>query len=189
MDFDFGDNELRLNKEAPGLSVERNEKLTVVADGSLELTKLGIYTVDTMLDGRGPVKLLIDTGAASTFLNWKGVSDLGLTSSSSQIELIRDEIGAMGADNTALRLTHRYTLKRRWNIHGKTSDSYAPGIGVRGSEFSSGINIDIGDLPVLDALKSDGAGGILGADLLMMCDIVRFYGLNGVLPRVAMMKR
>jgi hypothetical protein len=179
-----------LYKTAPSPSVQRSEKVSVVADGALEMTKLGIYTIETILDGRGPVKLLIDTGAASTFLNWKGVADLGLTSSSPQIQPIRDEIGAMGADNTALRLTHRYTLKRRWNIGGKNSDKgeYAPGIGVRGTEFSSGINIDIGDLPVLDALKSDGAGGILGADLLMMCDVVRFVGLNGRRPRVALMK-
>eukprot|EP00804_Cyclotella_cryptica_P010113 CCRYP_019284-RA/>CCRYP_019284-RA protein AED:0.05 eAED:0.05 QI:121/1/1/1/0.5/0.33/3/115/488 len=164
VDFDFGNNELRLYKTAPSPSVQMSEVTTVVAEGSLEMTKLGIYTIDTMLDGRGPVKLLIDTGAASTLLNWRGVSDLGFTSSSEKIELIRDEIGAMGADNTALRLTHRYVLKRRWNIQGKN-----PGI-------------------VLDALNSDGAGGILGADLLMMCDIVRFYGLNGHLPCVFMMK-
>jgi hypothetical protein len=43
-----------LYKTAPSLSVQRSEKVTVVADGSLEMTKLGIYTIDTVLDGRGP---------------------------------------------------------------------------------------------------------------------------------------
>jgi len=49
-----------------------------------------------------------------------------------------------------------------------------------------GINIDIGDLPVLEALKGDGVGGILGADLLMMCDLVRFSGMNKRSPTVTL---
>eukprot|EP00956_Cyclotella_meneghiniana_P003942 scaffold4738_cov61-Cyclotella_meneghiniana.AAC.8 len=159
-------------------------------EGSLYMTKLGIYTVDTMLDGRGPVKLLVDTGAASSFMNWNGVADLGYSSSSQQIETIKDAIGAMGADNLSLKLTHRCVLKRRWNIQARNTASgvYSPGIALRGTEFENGLNVDIGDLPVLDALRSDGAGGILGADLLMMCDVVRFNGLNSVSPRISLIK-
>ena len=191
VDFDFANSELRLYKTIPNSSIQNDEAMSIVAEGSLDMTKLGIFTIDAMLDGRGPVKLVIDTGAASTFLNWKGVSDMGLSSASPQIELIREAIGAMGADNTALRLTHRYVLKRRWNIHQRDSGggNYLLGVGFRGTEFDSGMNVDIGDLPVLDALKSDGTGGILGADLLMMCDLVRFTGLNGSSPHVKMFKR
>jgi hypothetical protein len=187
VDFDFAQGELRLHKTPP---MQQNGDLSVVAEGPLHMTKLGIYTVDTLLDGRGPVKLLVDTGAASTFMNWNGVSQLGYSMSSQQIEPIRDAIGAMGADNTALRLTHRYVLKRRWNINAMgQSGVYTPGVGLRGTEFEAGMNIDIGNLLVLDALASDGAGGIIGADLLMICDIVRFDGLNGSSPRVTVLQR
>lgn len=186
VDLDFAHGELRLHET---FSSDDNE-MSVVANGTLDITKLGIYTVGTVLDGRGPVKLLVDTGAASTFMNWNGVAQLGYSSASEQIEPIRDRIGAMGADNTALQLTHRYILKRRWNIKPKDQAEgvYSPGVGLRGTEFDTGINVDIGDLPVLDALRSDGAGGILGADLLMMCDVVRFIGLNGSSPRIIMLK-
>ena len=179
-----------MHKNIPNPDTEINRDMTIVAKGTIAATKLGIYTVDTLLDGRGPVKLLVDTGAASTFMNWNGVAQMGYSSSSEKIEPIRDAIGAMGADKIALQLTHRYVLKRRWNIQTtqNTEGVYSPGIALRGTDFENGINIDIGDLPVLDALKSDGAGGILGADLLMMCDVVRFNGLNGPSPTVSMMK-
>jgi hypothetical protein len=190
VDFDFANGELRMHKVIPEISL-RDTEMSIVAEGSLDMTKLGIYTVDTILDGRGPVKLLVDTGAASSFMNWSGVADLGYSSSSEQIEPIRDAIGAMGADNLALQLTHRYVLKRRWNIQtkDKAEGIYSPGIGLRGTKFDAGLKVDIGNLPVLDALRSDGAGGILGADLLMLCDVVRFTGLNGALPRIILIKR
>ena len=151
------------------------------------------------MDGRDPVRLLVDTGAASTFLNWKGVSDLNLSESSPQIERNTESLGAMGADNMALQLTHRYILQRRWNLVGKStaringagSENYTPGLSLRGTDYfnTGGVNLDIGDLPVLDALKGDGVGGILGADLLMMCDVVRFCGLNGRSPTMILMKK
>lgn len=164
--------------------------MSTLAEGPLQMNKLGIYNADVLLDGRGPVKLLVDTGAASTFMNWNGVSALGYASSSQQIEPISEAIGAMGADNAALRLTHRYVLKRRWNIQTKNRSEgiYFPGIGIRGTNYEAGINIDIGNIPVLEALRSDNVGGILGADLLMMCDVVRFTGLNGSSPRITMLK-
>ncbi|KAL3782142.1 hypothetical protein ACHAWO_007502 [Cyclotella atomus] len=188
VDFDFAQGELRLYKTPP---TEQNDGMSVVAEGPLHLTKLGIYTVDTVLDGRGPVKLLVDTGAASTFMNWYGVSQLGYSKTSQQIEPIRDAIGAMGADNTAMRLTHRYILKRRWNIkaNGQSQGVYTPGIGLKGTEFEAGLNIDIGDLLVLESLRDDRAGGIIGADLLMLCGIVRFDGLNTVSPRMIVLQR
>jgi len=207
-DFDFANKQLRLHKSDldppfPDNLLDNNgngntnngENPAIIAKGPLALTRLGIYTVQTTLDGRGPVRLLVDTGAASTFLNWKGVSDMGLSKTSSpQIERNRDAIGAMGADNMALELTHRYVLKRRWNLVGNgsasgSSGSYLPGMSLRGTEFSAGINVDIGDLPVLEALRGEGVGGILGADLLMMCDLVRLRGMNGRSPTMILMKK
>lgn len=52
---------------------------------------------------------MIDLGAASTFLNWKHVSDMDLSSASPQIELLREAIGAMGADNAALCCINMYS--------------------------------------------------------------------------------
>ncbi|KAL7535375.1 hypothetical protein ACHAXR_011128 [Thalassiosira sp. AJA248-18] len=186
VDFDFVNNELRLDRmDLDPLIPNMND---IVAQGPLSLTALRIYTADMTLDGRGPVKLLVDTGAAGSFLNWKGVSDMRLSTSSPQIEPIREQIGAMGADNMALKLTHRFTLKRRWNLVAENNavGDFCPGIGLRDNERS---DIDISDLPVLEGLKGDGVGGILGADLLMMCDVVRFCGLNGSSPTMILMKQ
>ena len=54
-------------------------------------------------------------------------------------------------------------------------EDFCPGIELREGQVR---NIDIGEHPVLDALAGDGVGGILGANILMMCDVVRFSGLN-----------
>ncbi len=161
----------------------------------LRLTRLRVYAADVTLDGRGPVGMLVDTGASSTFLNRRGVHDMRLSMHSSpRIEPIRGEaIGAMGADNLALRLTHRYQLRRRWNLVAE--NTALGGLGLAGVEMREGDgevdgrNIDIGDLPVLEALGGDGVGGILGADLLMMCDVVRFSGLNTGSPTMILMQR
>jgi len=174
VDFDFVNDELRLDMSNPSPIIPNVND--VVAQGPLSLTKLRIYTADATLDGRGPVKLLVDTGAASSFLNWNGVSQMKLSSSSPQIETIQGQLGAMGADNMALQLTHRYKVKRRYNLVADSNAVPLPGIGLDEDQV---CNVDIGDLPVLETLKSDDVGGILGADLLMMCDVVRFSGLNG----------
>ena len=188
VDFDFANNELRLDREDRDSYVSNIDD--VVARGALSLTRLRVYAADVILDGRGPVRMLVDTGAASTFLNKKGVLDMRLSlSSSPQIEPIRGEqIGAMGADNLALRLTHRYRLRRRWNLVAENTalGDFCPGIKMREGEVR---DIDIGDLPVLDALAGDGVGGILGADLLMMGDVVRFSGLNTGSPTMILMQR
>ena len=106
-------------------------------------------------------------------------------SSSPQIDMIRGEqIGAMGADNVALQLTHRFILKRRWNLVVPENTLPCPGIKLNESEVR---NIDIGQLPVLETLAGDGVGGILGADLLMICDVVRFSGLNSSSPKMILM--
>ncbi|EJK72455.1 hypothetical protein THAOC_06016 [Thalassiosira oceanica] len=185
-DFDRR-NELRLSKDNPEPSI--SDQADTVAKGNLLMTKLRIYMAEVLLDGRGPVKLLVDTGAASSFLNWKGVSDLRLSNASPQIEPIREAIGAMGADNNALRLTDRFVLKRRYNlVADSVTASFCPGVALDGTKYGEGINVDIGDIPVLEQLRSDDVGGIMGSDLLMMCDVVRF-SFNGASPKLVLMKR
>ena len=182
VDFDFTNGRLCLYKkdEDPALP-SNNGQLFIAAQGKLALTRLGIYTTQTNLGGRGPVSMLVDTGAASTFLNWSGVSQLNLSRESPLVNPIAASIGAMGADNMALQLTHRFVLKR-WNL--STENAYSPA----GLPCLDGVNIDIGELPVLEQLKKDCVGGILGADLLMMCDVVRFSGMNAKSPTITLWK-
>ena len=185
VDFDFVRNELRLSKNNPDPPI--SNLADTVAKGDLLMTKLRIYMAEVLLDGR-PVKLLVDTGAASSFLNWKGVSDLRLSKASPQIEPIREAIGAMGADNNALRLTDRLVLRRRYNlVADSVTASFCPGVALEGSKYEEGINIDIGDIPVLEQLRTDDVGGIMGSDLLMMNDVVRF-SFDGTSPKLVLMK-
>ena len=133
------------------------------------LPGLGIYTVPVMFGTRGPVQMLVDTGAASTFLSWKGVRDLGLSQSDSNIiRPIPNPMGALGSDNIAIRLTHRLHVSS--SIHlGKTTD-VGPGL-VLSKETR--LPIDIGNIPVLDSLEPLGVGGILGMDVMRLCSAIR----------------
>ncbi len=154
--------------------------LSVVAEAEMSLTKLGIWTVDTTFDGRGPVKMLVDSGAASTFLNWKGISDMGLSRDSPLIDTLASPMGAMGSDNVAMELTNRVSVQQNLNIGKRPSKE---GLAVSGD----GIKIDIGDITVLDTLRSDHVGGILGIDILMQCAAVRMT-FNGPIPRLLFLK-
>jgi predicted aspartyl protease len=143
--------------------------MTVLAEADMSLVpRLGIYTVDVLLGGRGPVKMLVDSGAASSFLNWKGLADLGLERSSPAIVPIQGSMGAMGSDNMAIQLTHRIGVSSTLNLGRKSSSSSSyPGISLQDAR----LPIDIGQIPILDSVQ--GAGGILGVDALMRCAIVR----------------
>jgi predicted aspartyl protease len=116
--FDFERGEMILRKTASS-DVSSNfnplEK-EILTESSCDLCRIGVWTVDVTLDGRGPVKMLLDTGAASTFLNWKGTQDCGLNQDHPLIVRNRDPIGAMGADNMAIELSHRFQTKRRVNF-------------------------------------------------------------------------
>jgi len=57
-----------------------HDEFEVMAEGELTSTRLGIYTVDVVIDGRGPIKMLVDSGATSSFLSWQGATDLVLVS-------------------------------------------------------------------------------------------------------------
>ena len=173
--FDFKNSNLILRKKnSSDDSSMAKDNIEVLAKSHMNLSRIGVWVVDVTLDGRGPVKMLVDTGAASSFLNWEGVSSLNMDRDHALITRNTDAIGVMGADNTALALSHRFVLKRRVNL---TSDPSSVGPfdprGIDITEFGS-VNIDIGNLPVLDALKSEGVGGILGSDILMMCDSLYF---------------
>jgi predicted aspartyl protease len=151
-------------------SKDGSKTMTVLAEADMSLVpRLGIYTVDVLLGGRGPVKMLVDSGAASSFLNWKGLADLGLERSSPSIKPIQGSMGAMGSDNMAIQLTHRIGVSSTLNLGRKSSSSSSsyPGISLQDAR----LPIDIGQIPILDSVQ--GAGGILGVDALMRCAIVR----------------
>jgi hypothetical protein len=89
-------------------------------------------------------------------------------------------MGAMGSDNVAMELTNRVSVQQNLNIGKRPSKE---GLAVSGD----GIKIDIGDITVLDTLRSDHVGGILGIDILMQCAAVRMT-FNGPIPRLLFLK-
>ena len=138
---------------------------------------MGIFMVPVFLGGRGPVQMLVDTGASCTLLNWKGVDDLGLDRTSKQLQPIA-AMGAMGSDNMAIQLTHRLNVSSQLSL-GSQSTSTLPGVSLAGGNR---LAIDIGRIPVIDSLQSQGVGGILGIDALMRCGMVRIQCQS---PRLA----
>ncbi len=161
----------------------------VLAETNLSRSRLGIYIAQTTLDGRGPVKMIVDTGSAGTFLNWKGVGDMNMDRSHPLVSYNTESIGVMGADNNALALSHRFVVNRRVNFDSGGNDTvgmFAPGL-----ELTDKVNVDIGDLPVLETMKYEGVGGILGSDILMYCDVVHMSNLidRSSPPRLTLLKR
>jgi hypothetical protein len=142
----------------------------VIVDTTMTMMgSLGIHTVPVYLGGRGPVQMLVDTGASSTLLNWKGVSDLGLSSSSPQLTRITIPTGAMGSENVAIALTHRLHVRSTIQL----GDTKLLGIPFNAE---TRIPIDIGSIPVIDAIP--GVGGILGIDVLMRCRTLQILTRN-----------
>ncbi len=181
--FDFKDSKLILEKKKNSC---KENGMDLLAKCDMKLCKIGVWTVDVTLDGRGPVKMLVDTGAASSFLNWKGVNALNMDKGHPLISRNTDALGVMGADNNAFQLSHRFVLKRRVNL---TSDPSRVGVfDPQGIEMSEPVNIDIGDLPVLETLKYDAVGGILGSDILMRCDLLHF-DFNNSSPKMFMLNK
>lgn len=152
--------------------------MAVVAQAIMSRTQLGIFTVDVSLDGRGPVKMLVDTGATSSFLSWQGIADLGL--SRSTVQPLANRIGALGSDNIAMQLTHTLPV----------TESVTFGQSPIGSGLTapSNLSIDIGDIAILETqLKADKVVGILGMDLFLQCSIIRM-SFTGSTPRVTLLK-
>lgn len=180
VEMDFRDKSLVLYKKERRPPIPNG--LAVVAVAEMKLAQLGIWVADVLLDGRGPVTMLVDSGAANTFLNWKGVEALGLSRDSPLVRPTPTPTGALGSDNVAMELTHRIMVQQNVNL-GRPTTTQSSGLTLAsGNE----INVDIGNIAVLDALASDNCAGILGIDVLMQCKLARFT-FNGPVPRVSLL--
>lgn len=172
VEMDFMQGRLSLYKSGRGRA---NDDGSVVGRATMDyLPRLGLYTVNVFFGGRGPVKMLVDSGAAGTYLNWKGVEDLGLsrTKDASFIQRLNIPMGAMGSDNVAMALTHRINVSSQLQVGSRSRNPDGlPGISLKDSKR---LTIDIGDIAVLEMVKEEGLGGILGIDALMRSSKVRF---------------
>ena len=81
-------------------------------------------------------------------------------------------MGAMGSDNVAMQLTHRINVSSVLKL-GDASSS--PGLSLKDSRR---LGIDIGNIAILDSLRGQNVGGILGIDALMRSSCVRLV-FNG----------
>jgi len=173
IDLDFVNGVVSFHKEAgsvPSKPLE-SDAMSVIAETEMKyVSRLGLYTADITLGGRGPVRMLVDSGASCTLLNWQGVSDLGLSRQSPQVSPVSN-FGAMGSDNVAIQLTHRLNVSSNINLVGSGRASSFPGLSLAGS---SRLSVDVGSIPVLDTLNDQGVGGILGVDVMLRCSAVRF---------------
>jgi len=186
--FDFPRSELILNKKLENeMSPSTLEKANIelITDAEMKFCRLGIWAANVVLDGRGPVKMLVDTGATSTYLNWNGVEDMNLSRDHPLVSRNSNPIGALGGNDQVLSLSHRFTLKRRFKLDGMSTDTFSTGLELTESDE---VNIDIGDLPVLQAIQSEGINGILGSDLLFRCDLLRL-NLSRTLPSVSLLEK
>lgn len=183
VDIDFANGELVLHKRGSNVPTISDDKVSLVARGEMELIpQLGIYTVKTMLGSRGPVKLLVDSGAASTFLGWNGVSDLGISrNDNSFLQRLSSPMGAMGSDNIAMALTHRLGVSSVLNL-GQPGSNSLPGLSLADGKR---LQIDIGDIAILESMKAQRVGGILGIDALMRAARVRLV-LDGPCREILM---
>ena len=85
-------------------------------------------------------------------------------------------MGAMGSDNAVMQFTHRLHVSSQINFeNGRSNNSNSqllPGLSLQGDDRRR-LPIDIGNIPILDALQSQGVGGILGVDVMMRCAAVQ----------------
>jgi hypothetical protein len=72
----------------------------------------------------------------------------------------------VGSDNMANPLTHRIYVSSRMSLTSASDD----GVSLADERR---LAVDIGDLPILQQLRSQGIGGILGLDVLRRVDMVR----------------
>jgi predicted aspartyl protease len=140
---------------------------SLVSQGTMSMIPhLGLYAVDAFFGGRGPVKMLVDSGAANTFLSWYGIDKLGISrDNNSVLKRLDNPMGAMGSDNNVAMLTHRIHVSSTLQLGSKTN-----GLSLKNEKR---LHIDIGDIAILDSLQPYGVCGILGIDALMRCSCVR----------------
>lgn len=128
----------------------------------------GLHAVDVYLGGRGPVKMLIDSGASFSALNWNGIDKLGISrDDESFVKRLSNPMGAMGSDSNVAQLTHRIHVSSVLQVGSKTR-----GLSLKNDKR---LSIDIGNIEILDALASHNVVGILGIDALMRCSCVRLH--------------
>jgi hypothetical protein len=65
-----------------------------------------------------------------------------------------------------MQLTHRINVSSALRL----GRGELPGLALKDSKR---LSIDIGDIAILDQMRSQGVGGILGIDALMRCKCVR----------------
>ena len=93
--------------------------------------------------------------------------DLKIPRGSPTVQKLPGYMGIMGSDNMASPLTHRiYVSSRMCFAASPDEDSLSLADYRR-------MAVDIGDLPILQQLRSQGIGGILGLDVLRKADVVR----------------
>ena len=129
---------------------------------TLQRTRLGVYACAMMLDGQGPARALVDSGAACSLLNWRGAKAVGLGRDHPSLQKL-SAFGAMGVDGSAMALTHR---------RADASVAIRPPSGKaipNSPDLTSSCDVDIGDIPVLgpgSPFYEEGVDGILGTDSL-----------------------
>ena len=170
VEMDFIQGDITLYKTLQSVPPIMSEDRKIVAKGEMDMIPtLGIYTTNVMLGTRGPVSMLVDTGAANTFLNWYGVEN-GLKIDRNDNSFLQriSNWGAMGSDNVSMQLTHRINVSSTLNL----GDKQLPGISLKDSKR---LSIDIGEIAILDSLRRQNVGGILGIDVFMRCSGVRLF--------------
>lgn len=176
IEFDFRDGYLSLYKKGTTTTTSFDDTaasndLKIVAEGKMSmLRKLGVPYIDVYLDGKGPVKMIVDTGAANTLMNWNGVRQLGLSRTSQEVTTTDSPMGAIGSDNIAMALTHRINVSSCLGIGDNSSDETS---GLQIEKTEQPFIVDIGNIPILDSLEGENIGGILGIDAFMRCSVAR----------------
>lgn len=183
VEIDFRNGELTLHKSQGRLPLPPYD-LEVVAEAEMSLTRFGVWCTDVTLDGRGPIKMLVDTGASSSFLSWEGVNDLGLSRSSTLVAPLKERFGAMGSDNVVMELTHRFSVEKNLSLGRRSS---LPGLRIGAARK---LELDIGNIAVLELLRQQGdqVNGILGIDAFSLCSTVRIT-FCGAVPKLIFMQQ
>mmetsp|Transcript_15412 Transcript_15412/g.37959 ORF Transcript_15412/g.37959 Transcript_15412/m.37959 type:complete len:423 (+) Transcript_15412:154-1422(+) len=167
VDLDFVTGQLRLYDRVITTPAIDSVNGTLVGNAQIHvIPQLGLYAVDVYLGGRGPVKMLIDSGASFSALNWNGIDKLGISrDDESFLKRLSTPMGAMGSDSNVAQLTHRIHVSSVLHVGTKTR-----GLSLKNDKR---LPVDIGNIAILDALASYNVVGILGIDALMRCSCVR----------------
>jgi hypothetical protein len=168
VDFDFASSRMIFHTDPPPPRASRSDdnKHGSAAVPLQMVGSYGIYTVNAWFDGRGPIRLLVDTGASNTFINARGVRDLGFRLD--DLERIRNT-GALGSDSSmAIAMTHRLFLQTSICL------GHQEGRGSRiniDNSTGKGLEVCIAEIPILASMPD--VGGILGIDAFRRCQTLR----------------